>query len=57
MPLGVERRAPELGQGKIDSTADGRAVSKRTRDFQQLIPELFGAIQVFDQGPADHEAL
>ncbi len=57
MPLGVERRAPELGQGKIDSTADGRAISKRTRDFQQLIPELLGGGQIFDQCPIDHEAL
>src|SRR5215468_2312657 len=56
-PLGVERCARELGQGKIDSTADGRAVSKGARKFQQLIAELLGGAQTLDRCPIDHKAL
>src|SRR5262249_1955107 len=57
-PLGIERcDAREPSQGKIDSTADGRAVSKRTRDFQQLIAELLGGAQILDRCPIDHDAL
>jgi hypothetical protein len=55
-PRGVERRARELCQGKIEPAADGRAVGKRTGYFQQLISELPGAIQVLDQGPIDDES-
>ena len=56
-PLGVERSVRKLGQGEIDTAADGRAASKRTRNFQQLIAELLGAVQVSNQSPADQQAL
>jgi len=56
-PRGVEGRARELRQGKIEPAADGCAVGIRTGYFQQLISELPGAIQVLDQGPIDDESL
>jgi hypothetical protein len=56
-PLGAERRARELGQGKIDAAADGRAVGERTRDFQQLVHERLAAARMLDRSPIDHEAL
>src|SRR5262249_47023204 len=56
-PRGVEGRARELRQGKIEPAADGRAVGKRTGYFQQLISKLPGAVQVLDQGPIDDESL
>src|SRR5262245_45660527 len=56
-PSGVKRCACELGHSKIDPAADGRTISERTGDFQQLIAELLGGPRIIDYCPIDHEAL